>query len=170
MDNPEKSRRRMNNPKRTKRAIENGKSRENQGQTRMDNTEKTKGAVKNRQPKVAVKNYRSTCNIGHMAKNEDKEYTKHTTLKINKMSNADTTLNQRDLKEKVLKRGAREWQTIAVSFKTIVVLFRFKQVTTLSVIEERTKYQREKEEIRCYLRNVYFVTINQFVLTNIEIL
>jgi hypothetical protein len=65
----------------------------------MDNPEKTKGYcpewTNQRKPKGIVRNgqSRGTYTIGNMAQNEDKEDKKQTTLKTNRMSNVDTTLN-----------------------------------------------------------------------------
>ena len=119
MDNPEKTKRATKNgqPREDKRGnqewtnqrkpkgiVRNGQTRENQrGNQEWTTKRKPKDVVGNGQhrgkPKGVVGNgqSRGTYTIGNMAQNEDKEDKKQTTLKTNRMSNVDTTLNWRGI-------------------------------------------------------------------------
>jgi hypothetical protein len=108
---------RMDNPEKTKGYCpEWTNQRKPKGQSRMDNQEKNQRGnqewTTKRKPKDVVGNGQhrgkpkgvvgngpsgSTYTIGNMAQNEDTEDKKQTTLKTNRMSNADTTLNRRGI-------------------------------------------------------------------------
>ena len=82
MDNPEKNQKgnqEWTTQRKPKDVVGNGQHRG-----------KPKGVVGNGQS-------RGTYTIGNMAQNEDKEDKKQTTLKTNRMSNVDTTLNWRGI-------------------------------------------------------------------------
>jgi hypothetical protein len=88
----------MDNPDKTKGAIKNGQSRENQrgnqewtiqikakGQSRMDNPEKTKGAIKNGHPektKGAIKNGHPEKTKGAIKNGQSRETGKNWAQKI----------------------------------------------------------------------------------------
>lgn len=52
------------------------------------------------------------------------------------------------------------------SYNTPFVLF----IKISSIKEERKQNSRKREKIHCYLSNVYFETVNKFLITTVEIM
>ena len=83
------------------------------------------------------------------------------------MDNAETqaTLGKRHKKHPInirVKTRSREGKSVPVSYKTPVML-----LIVSSLIKER-KHLRKRKMIHSHLRNGYFVTLNQFVMTTSE--
>jgi hypothetical protein len=82
---------------------------------------------------------------------------KKNTQKTKKLSYADPTQNRRG--------GVTHDRQFLLFYKIPAMLFIVKSGQLLLMIEERKVYLKEKKKIHCRLRNWYFVTVNQFMLT-----